>query len=257
MSDLQAIADRVEIEALRAEFSDASLQHDWDRFASLFTPDGAWVMPHIDVELVGQRTDPHRSRAAARHLVVLRAERAPGGDRARRRHCDRSAPTSRSSGASSTAARTSTTRCTTTAISAPRMDGGSRSAATRSATSTPRRSRARRRPSVSQWRNALVGCASMPGLLEAPEGPVTIMFTDIEGSTAHADAPGRRRSRSSLPSARRASSVSRSPPTRATTRRPPSATGSSPCSSRPAARSPVPSTSSGPSTGSIAIVRCR
>jgi ketosteroid isomerase-like protein len=51
MSDLQAIADRVEIEALRAEFTDASMMHDWDRFASLFTPDGAWRMPHIDVAL--------------------------------------------------------------------------------------------------------------------------------------------------------------------------------------------------------------
>ena len=52
MSDLQAIADRVEIEALRAEFTDASMMHDWDRFASLFTSDGAWRMPHIKEELV-------------------------------------------------------------------------------------------------------------------------------------------------------------------------------------------------------------
>ena len=65
MTDLQAIADRVEIEALRAEFTDASLMRDWDRFASLFTPDGAWVMPHIDVELVGRdviRTEVERLR---------------------------------------------------------------------------------------------------------------------------------------------------------------------------------------------------
>jgi uncharacterized protein (TIGR02246 family) len=54
MSDLQAIADRVEIEALRGEFTDASMMHDWDRFASLFTHDGVWRMPHIDVELVGR-----------------------------------------------------------------------------------------------------------------------------------------------------------------------------------------------------------
>ena len=52
MSDLQAIADRVEIEALRGEFTDASMMHDYDRFASLFTEDGAWRMPHIDEELV-------------------------------------------------------------------------------------------------------------------------------------------------------------------------------------------------------------
>jgi ketosteroid isomerase-like protein len=54
MSDLQAIADRVEIEALRGEFTDASMMHDWDRFASLFTEDGAWRMPHINEELVGR-----------------------------------------------------------------------------------------------------------------------------------------------------------------------------------------------------------
>ena len=49
MSDLQTIADRVEIEALRAEFTDAALMRDWDRFASLFTPDGAWRMPYVNV----------------------------------------------------------------------------------------------------------------------------------------------------------------------------------------------------------------
>ena len=42
MSDLQAIADRFEIEELRGAFTDASMMHDWDRFASLFTEDGAW-----------------------------------------------------------------------------------------------------------------------------------------------------------------------------------------------------------------------
>ena len=53
MSDLRAIADRVEIEALRGEFTDAGMMHDYDRFASLFTSDGAWRMPHIGVEFVG------------------------------------------------------------------------------------------------------------------------------------------------------------------------------------------------------------
>jgi ketosteroid isomerase-like protein len=54
MSDLQTIADRVEIEALRAEFTDAGMMRDYDRFASLFTEDGAWRMPHIPEELVGR-----------------------------------------------------------------------------------------------------------------------------------------------------------------------------------------------------------
>jgi ketosteroid isomerase-like protein len=54
MSDLQAIADRFEIEALRGEFTDAVMTRDYDRVASLFTPDGALRMPNIPVELAGQ-----------------------------------------------------------------------------------------------------------------------------------------------------------------------------------------------------------
>ena len=54
MRDLQAIADRVEIEALRGEFTDAALMRDYDRFASLFTQDGAWRIPYANVDLVGR-----------------------------------------------------------------------------------------------------------------------------------------------------------------------------------------------------------
>jgi uncharacterized protein (TIGR02246 family) len=54
MSDLQVMADRVEIEALRGEFTDALMVHDYDRFASLFTPDGTWRIPYINVEIVGR-----------------------------------------------------------------------------------------------------------------------------------------------------------------------------------------------------------
>ena len=53
MSDLQAIADRVEIEALRGEYTDAVMMRDYDRVALLFTPDGALRMPNVPVELVG------------------------------------------------------------------------------------------------------------------------------------------------------------------------------------------------------------
>ena len=55
MTDLQAIADRVEIEALRGEFTDAAMMRDRARLASLFTPDGVLRMPNIPVELVGQK----------------------------------------------------------------------------------------------------------------------------------------------------------------------------------------------------------
>jgi ketosteroid isomerase-like protein len=53
MTDLQAIADRVEIEALRAEYSDAAMMRDYDRVAALFTPDGVLRMPNVPVELTG------------------------------------------------------------------------------------------------------------------------------------------------------------------------------------------------------------
>jgi hypothetical protein len=53
MSDFQAIADRVEIDALRGEFTDAAMMRDRARMASLFTPDGVLRMPNVPVELVG------------------------------------------------------------------------------------------------------------------------------------------------------------------------------------------------------------
>jgi ketosteroid isomerase-like protein len=54
MSDLQAIADRVEIEALRGEFTDAAMMRDRARLAALFTHDGALRMPNIPAEMVGR-----------------------------------------------------------------------------------------------------------------------------------------------------------------------------------------------------------
>ena len=53
MSDFQDIADRVEIEALHGEFTDAAMMRDYDRLASLFTPDGVLRMPNVPVELAG------------------------------------------------------------------------------------------------------------------------------------------------------------------------------------------------------------
>jgi ketosteroid isomerase-like protein len=54
VSDFQAIADRVEIEALRGEYTDAAMMSDYDRVASLFTPDGALRMPNVPVDLEGR-----------------------------------------------------------------------------------------------------------------------------------------------------------------------------------------------------------
>jgi hypothetical protein len=99
VSNIQAIVDRVEIEALRGEFTDARMMRDHDRFASLFTPDGAWRMPHIDVELVGREeiragigmvsgttsctSNPLRCRARRRAPRAARTNR-PGGPTASR-----------------------------------------------------------------------------------------------------------------------------------------------------------------------------
>jgi len=55
MNDLESLADRVEIEALRGEFIDAIMMHDYDRFASLFTQDGVWRIPDANVELTGRQ----------------------------------------------------------------------------------------------------------------------------------------------------------------------------------------------------------
>jgi ketosteroid isomerase-like protein len=67
MSDLQAIADRVEIEALRGEYADAVMMRDYDRAASLFTPDGALRMPNVPAELVG----PEEIRAFGQRVPAL------------------------------------------------------------------------------------------------------------------------------------------------------------------------------------------
>ena len=67
MSDLQAIADRVEIEALRGEFTDAVMMGDYDRVASLFTQDGAVRIPDINAEAVS----PEEIRAGTERLQGL------------------------------------------------------------------------------------------------------------------------------------------------------------------------------------------
>ena len=58
--DFQAIADRVEIEALRGEFTDSVMMRDYDRAAALFTPDGALRMPNVPVELTGRNRSARR-----------------------------------------------------------------------------------------------------------------------------------------------------------------------------------------------------
>ena len=67
MSDLHAVADRFEIEALRGDFTDAVMMRDYDRLASLFTHDGAVRMPHINAQAVSRE----EIRAAVERLQGL------------------------------------------------------------------------------------------------------------------------------------------------------------------------------------------
>ena len=67
MSDLQTIADRIEIEALRGEFTDAVMMRDYDRLASLFTQDGVVRIPHINEEALNRQ----EIRAGVERLQAL------------------------------------------------------------------------------------------------------------------------------------------------------------------------------------------
>jgi hypothetical protein len=74
MSELQAIADRFEIEALRGEFTDTVRMRDYDHLASLFTRGSALQMPYINVELAGQeeiRAWGERVPAVVDYLVQI------------------------------------------------------------------------------------------------------------------------------------------------------------------------------------------
>jgi ketosteroid isomerase-like protein len=53
VSEPRAVVDRVEIEALRGEFTDAVMMNDHDRLASLFTSDGVMRIPLGSIEAAG------------------------------------------------------------------------------------------------------------------------------------------------------------------------------------------------------------
>jgi SnoaL-like protein len=51
--ELAAVVDRIEIEALRGEFTDAAMMNDHERLGSLFVPDGAVRIPYAAIEAIG------------------------------------------------------------------------------------------------------------------------------------------------------------------------------------------------------------
>ncbi|MFF0492642.1 nuclear transport factor 2 family protein [Nocardia sp. NPDC004068] len=54
MNDFRSLADRVEIDALRAAFPDAVMMRDFARLATLFTDDGVLCIPDANIELSGR-----------------------------------------------------------------------------------------------------------------------------------------------------------------------------------------------------------
>jgi hypothetical protein len=68
MSDFQTIADRVEIEALRGEFTDAAMMRLRPPRVAVH-PYGALRMPNIPVELVGRRSAPEARGTGSRGLL--------------------------------------------------------------------------------------------------------------------------------------------------------------------------------------------
>ncbi|MGI5128622.1 hypothetical protein ACQEVB_17560 [Pseudonocardia sp. CA-107938] len=79
------IIDRIEIEALRAEITDAVLMRDVDRVAAQFTIDGVMRWPHIGRESVGRaeiragvdRYHRHRRKYAQRVYEVRYVDASP------------------------------------------------------------------------------------------------------------------------------------------------------------------------------------
>lgn len=144
MSAMQAVADRVEIEALRAELTDAVMMRDFDRDASLFTPRGVMRWTHVDKEVVSR--EQIRAGGAWGSKGVGSPSCGPFtqasfGSTVTPRPA---APASRNAGGCATALPTCTAPCTTTTTSAPRTADGSTNASTRSGTWPPLRRRARR-----------------------------------------------------------------------------------------------------------------
>ena len=136
MSDLQAVADRVEIEALRGEFTDAAMMCDYDRFASLFTHDAVYRIPDANVEQNGREEIRAGTERLAGEWEYFVQTTHPGaiqldGDTASGRAYIQELGLLRDGRSVFNYA------CSTTATGAPRTAGSSPSASTRSGTSTP------------------------------------------------------------------------------------------------------------------------
>lgn len=78
MNDFQAIADRVEIGALAAEFTDAGMTHDYDRLASLFAEDGVLRIPAAGIEFASRAEIRRGIELARQHWEYFLQTAHPG-----------------------------------------------------------------------------------------------------------------------------------------------------------------------------------
>lgn len=78
MSNLRHVADRVEIDALRAECTDATMMNDIDRLAGLFTEDAVVRIPDLEVEWVGLEQIRSGFRQLTASMETLVQESHPG-----------------------------------------------------------------------------------------------------------------------------------------------------------------------------------
>ena len=150
MYDDHTLSDRVAIDALRSEFTDAVMMRDYDRVVSLFTSDGQLRIPDIPVDLTGPDEIRSWGRRVPETVAFLVQHAHPGavavdGDTAAGRVFieELCAP--------GMADPDSTSRSTTTSTDASITTGSSLGAPTRSATSTRH-----------HWRAPPAGCCPPP-----------------------------------------------------------------------------------------------
>lgn len=78
MRDIAEITDRLEIEELRVEFTDAAMMNDHERLGSLFTPHGVVRIPGAEIEAVGPSNISALGRQRASYATCFVQNSHPG-----------------------------------------------------------------------------------------------------------------------------------------------------------------------------------
>jgi hypothetical protein len=169
---LQEISDRLEIQELLVDYTQAIDRRNWDALDDVFTDDA-----FIDyAETGGSAGDlPSTKEFLAQAMPMFKSFQRSGHGQDRRRRCgDRYVDPAQSDGAPQKAAhraRSSSACGTTTSSCAPRPAGGSRSASRRSATSTTRPRASRLRGSERAMKNRVTELLGVEHpIIQAPMG---------------------------------------------------------------------------------------